>query len=1460
MRKFNFKILLIIISSLSIIVFSIIGFSSWVISENKTVIPVYNFEDLFEKELSFEATYTSEEMTIDLAENGKINIKPEKFNISYLDSSKNPIKDASDNVIDTPINAGDYIVKIESKTLLEEDGVTKRVAYVNFKIKKATPVINIANLTIKNDSGIAYITTDTSPSAISLVDNKKAIYHDESPTDAQVAGSISMEEKAFTIGIEERACTFTPTDTTNFEIVNFNYSIETYAMVKFYDGEELVQTQYIKSGETATNVARNKTDYVLLGWKLSGATKDFDFSGIIAENISLYTHWGHSVVFLNETGAQIGEIQYLDHSVLLSNATIPNSSINYQYSGSYVWKINNAVITPSEYTVNTNIVVNGSREIRVYPTVNVYYEDKDNQISDFSTNVTSESYTNVAYGTSINISKQIRYIYGSYNGFYMTQANEFDWESLGTKYSSYYGNEKHLVYYSDDYTKLTIVVLCIQPAAIVSTGAISSTANNNYTGVTYYSTVNEAFTYCSGQSSSLYLRIYGEMIFASKKCRTAANTISQYNLTFDSVTFTVPKYTTDFTRFTLSNSVTLASNIIVILPYGPNDAENVGYLPRQNAAAYSESYHSVLTIAEGTTLTINGNLTVGGVLGGEGVVRDYTLIMNNGIINLGSSTTLTSYGYIKGTGEIVTSSGTTIVDVFRMYDWPGGANGLAVYTDSNKTIFPINTYSIHNISCKTKIVYNVQYKAYYAIYASKQWADGTLTVIGSGGLFEITKDGGYIYKSAEDNNYAASSTNINNSYTSINQEVTQRDVIDINADFKDNSVSIKVATTGITTSKTLPLPIGFMNVKVSSGTGNLSVNSYKFYPGSRLEIAEGATINIASGCNVIFFEEFNDSNVSYTTDGKVTTWGGYQNRHKDWYNSNNMSTSNFGAQIIVNGTLNCSGNLAGIVKTTSENGYVNINSGTASANILTSVAYKKNILGIGTSKANYKTSSYYAKMNLYNGKVILSDTKSVSSGKYYSVKAGDAYGWRTNTVKLEYDLNGGTSSGTISNSSDKTSGENGYTIVEADIPNIIPTRDYYSFTGWYLDKEGTIEAVGQTIYATTTLYAGWTPIDYNISYEYVYNGCDSQGYITNNNPDTYTYEDSFALLAPTDGDLVFAGWYKDQACTNQINEIINQSGNITLYGLWYPVGTVTITINYSINAETDEIKELLVLSGISLDREPTKIISSNTTWKPAQIGTSYNNNTEFPYYFDCWYFDELYSNKFNSTDFAARIEELVSSSDDTNEITLYGIVRNKNEVIFGDNDTFTYDEKPSGVYLYPGQSYKLPTGTSTKVLDKTNSNVYILKEFSGFTITGLDVTYQPGAEITTNSNYVGTINITPSTTDTNYHKVTFSFAKKSNWGGSTSATLEITYLDIDNKVEKYTKSFTYEGTTDIYVKENTTITLSYSGVDVVGNRSDIKVNASWNNGYSNGTDSRIDTNSVPIEVKDKPVTITVTSG
>ena len=138
-------------------------------------------------------------------------------------------------------------------------------------------------------------------------------------------------------------------------------------------------------------------------------------------------------------------------------------------------------------------------------------------------------------------------------------------------------------------------------------------------------------------------------------------------------------------------------------------------------------------------------------------------------------------------------------------------------------------------------------------------------------------------------------------------------------------------------------------------------------------------------------------------------------------------------------------------------------------------------------------------------------------------------------ITIVYELNGGTND--ADNPSELSSGA--FSLKD-------PSRQHYTFDGWYSDsafttKISSIDASGNDV----TIFAKWTPIQYDIAYVLGTNDAE------NPNPDKFT-TDSVTLQNPSRQHYEFDGWYSESTFTNKVTAL-NRTGEQTVYAKWTPI-------------------------------------------------------------------------------------------------------------------------------------------------------------------------------------------------------------------------------------------------------------------------------------------------------------------
>lgn len=114
----------------------------------------------------------------------------------------------------------------------------------------------------------------------------------------------------------------------------------------------------------------------------------------------------------------------------------------------------------------------------------------------------------------------------------------------------------------------------------------------------------------------------------------------------------------------------------------------------------------------------------------------------------------------------------------------------------------------------------------------------------------------------------------------------------------------------------------------------------------------------------------------------------------------------------------------------------------------------------------------------------------------------------------------------------------------------------YKFLGWCYKEDGSdtpISTIPVGIEKDIDLYAKWEPIQYALSYEYLYNGS-----VPSDAPTSYTIEQTVTLPIPTRSGYTFVGWHAADQTEDgwqtvvpfAFNENKDQTGDRTFYAEW----------------------------------------------------------------------------------------------------------------------------------------------------------------------------------------------------------------------------------------------------------------------------------------------------------------------
>ena len=134
------------------------------------------------------------------------------------------------------------------------------------------------------------------------------------------------------------------------------------------------------------------------------------------------------------------------------------------------------------------------------------------------------------------------------------------------------------------------------------------------------------------------------------------------------------------------------------------------------------------------------------------------------------------------------------------------------------------------------------------------------------------------------------------------------------------------------------------------------------------------------------------------------------------------------------------------------------------------------------------------------------------------------------------------------------------------VTSTVPTRNGYTFAGWYTDEALTTAAGSTvTVNGNTTLYAKWTGNNVNVTVVYMfekYNDTGTASSFVYDNSETYTAQVGITVYGNDGGieDKTRTGWEKDNERNAASSVVVAADGSSVLF-VYYKLSTYTLTFN-----------------------------------------------------------------------------------------------------------------------------------------------------------------------------------------------------------------------------------------------------------------------------------------------------------
>ena len=292
----------------------------------------------------------------------------------------------------------------------------------------------------------------------------------------------------------------------------------------------------------------------------------------------------------------------------------------------------------------------------------------------------------------------------------------------------------------------------------------------------------------------------------------------------------------------ISGTYTIPAGITLLIPF---DAAGTLYTdaPAAIRTAPASKPFRTLTMSAGTSITVNGAISLGGRYyaagGGEQgrPVGDYGYIKmaDNSSITVKNGGKLYAWGFISGSGSVLAESGAKVYEFYQIADFRGGSAS----SDMGNKVFPFSQYFVQNIEVPLTLNAGANEQVYSGVYAMRSTHTTAINFIGDTGMFKVESG----------------------SFTKDYDEKTDRLVFTVNGKAALNTLSLKLAGMSVN-SASYVLPIT-NNITIDIQSGNVTINQdAALLAGVEVNIAEGAGLTVANGKNIYFYDsdEWNSDN------------------------------------------------------------------------------------------------------------------------------------------------------------------------------------------------------------------------------------------------------------------------------------------------------------------------------------------------------------------------------------------------------------------------------------------------------------------------------------------------------------------------------------------------------------------------------------------------------------------------
>ena len=497
----------------------------------------------------------------------------------------------------------------------------------------------------------------------------------------------------------------------------------------------------------------------------------------------------------------------------------------------------------------------------------------------------------------------------------------------------------------------------------------------------------------------------------------------------------------------ISGTYTIPAGITLLIPF-----DEAGTLYTDAPAAIRTAPASkpfrTLTISEGSSITVNGAISLGGryyAAGGSEQGRPvgdygYIKMADNSSITVKNGGSLYAWGFVSGSGSILAESGATVYEFYQIADFRGGSASSTI-ANGGKKVFPFSQYFVQNIEVPLTLNAGANEQVYSGVYAMSSTYTTAISFIGDTGMFKVESG----------------------SFTKDYDEKTDRLVFTINGEAALNTLALTLAGMSVN-SASYVLPIT-NNITINIQSGNVIINQdAALLAGVEVNIAEGAGLTVANGKNIYFY----DSD-EWSSDNFV--WGPCKFKSVAYapgkaYNRSNNDLVD--AKMDVNGSVTA----IGAIYTTAGGADICSSGGTGKY-------IQQGAPGTATATYQYNANGNSAvtisitPAKLHNADGTYTETKTAKAGDIINYVNGVWGGEEPTELTVTFEANGSAEYPVEGTMAPQTVTAKTDTVLTANTF----TREGYNFLNWTTAADGTGDsyADGATVNLTenTTLYAQW---------------------------------------------------------------------------------------------------------------------------------------------------------------------------------------------------------------------------------------------------------------------------------------------------------------------------------------------------------------------------------------------------